>query len=310
MQLLNKFIFGRKRGGVPVGNHGSKSLEELLKKKVEQAAKEEPPAPKKTEKDSRTIIREMTFKRRKDLFLDEGREWSSQVRGLLEKKTKMWERMKHAKMLAMLAKKEEEERCNQQSSQEVLGEDSNGGGGGGGLRQHLSSPPITMASQASYHSSLLQQSPSYVAGMNPYLLSQVTASSMLYPNLLSTYPLLTTLPINSFPYLLPTGQAAPAGMLLMPNSGGVALAPSSPSSTTLRRGSSPSPSSVTGTRSQSPTSPQRAGMKQASPSPQQSYPGISSLLQSSKPISSPPPAKKHRRSPTKTASEKTLSNGM
>ena len=72
----------------------------------------------------------------------------------------------------------------------------------GAIRQHLAGQPIALPSVTAYPNACIVPS-SYMTGMNPYVLPQ-SAASMIYPNFLSTYPLLATLPVNNpFPYLLP-----------------------------------------------------------------------------------------------------------
>ena len=286
--LLSKFIFGRKSGKVPVGNHGSNYIKQLLKTKSENSSsgsssssRSESLSPSlDCKKDGATTLREMTIKRRRDLFVGEGQDWSKEIDGILVKLTKRWEKLRHERMVAMMAKKQEEQiaQDNQLSD--------------GTVRQHLASQPIALPSVTAYPNGIVPTS--YMAGMNPYVLSQSAATSMLYPNFLSTYPLLATLPVNNFPYLLPTGQAMTAGMLLMQNgTGGVALPPSTGSLGTIK--GNISPVSTTVIRSPSPAKSQLAGTKRPiqQSTLQQAYPNISSLLQGPP---NPPPAK--RKSPS------------
>ena len=275
MSLLSKFIFGRKMGRVPVGNHGSNSIKQLLKTKSDDtsSSRSESLSPSlDSKKDGPTILREMTKKRRRALFVGEGREWSNEVNGHMEKLMKKWQQSRQERKAAMMVKKREE----QQLAQDNQLSD-------GAIRQHLAGQPIALPSVTAYPNGIVPSS--YMTGMNPYVLPQ-SAASMIYPNFLSTYPLLATLPVNNpFPYLLPAaGQAMTTGMLLMQNgtAGGVPL-PSSTGSLGLKGNvSSVSTSAI---RSPSPAH-QRNKL----------YPNISSLLQST-PIASPP-SSKQRKSPS------------
>ena len=201
--LLSKYLMNR-RTEQPLAKPEPKTLHQLLKSELKEFPKPSPKAVK--------YISDWITDKRRSLFVSETREWSSIVSQDLERKTAKWRRIRERRLNHLKKKRDE---AAQQERLRRVSMDSNSSSSSDVIRQHLSSAAAPPMGGAMINTNLPS---SLLTTVNPYILPQTAnfalrAASMMYPpSYLSSYPLLTPLPV---PYLLPN---APSNLVLVSSS--------------------------------------------------------------------------------------------
>ena len=201
--------------------------------------------------------------RRRNLFVDDSQEWSSHIRKDLKKKITKWRKIKEIR----LRKEEEEARRQERVRRASL--DSNASSTTSDIiRSHMSTAGIVNGPI---------QSP-LLTTVNPYVLPHATnfaalqASMMYQPSYLSSYPLVTTLPV---PYLLPNTSNL---VLVSSGSLGFSSTPTAATATSTTKNTSTVSLSVPPPVSLSNASRVPIGSKRKHSNAGKSYSEISSLL--------------------------------
>ena len=202
--MLSRYIFGRK------GEHFPMKREPKLLRRLLQGQREMPKPTPNTQKSIKWFC-DWVFQRRKSLFVDDNQEWSSHISSDLEKKLAKWERIRQKKLEKMKQRAEEAERVRRSSL------DSTASASSDIARQQQFNSSSTIFSNGS--SPVPVQPPLFTA-VNPYILPRPTTNfalgtpMMFQPSYLSSYPLLTPLPVN---YLMSSSIGGTPNLVLVSN---------------------------------------------------------------------------------------------
>ena len=255
--LLSRYFLNRKN---EQQNSPMKPKLNILRQLLQEERKEfTKPNPK-----SAKHLSDWVVERRRSLFVGDSQEWSCCIRKDLEKKKTKWHKIRDIR----LRKQEEEARRQERARRTSL--DSNSSSTSSDIiRPHFSATGIVNAGPL--------RSP-LLTTVNPYILPHATnfalqASMMYQPSYLSSYPLVTTLPV---PYPLLN-----ASNLVLVSSGSLGSSTATVTATSTSKNPStiqlsPPLSSVSLTNASRLST--GAGSKRKHSNPEKSYSEISSLL--------------------------------
>lgn len=208
--LISKYLFTRKHKESNTGE--DKLLRKLLQEKPKKL-----PTPDPGKNTTVKMMNQWTFQRRKNLFVEESGDWSSQINKVLERKMSKWKQAKVRKHEAMMLKREEKEREARETPPQPPTVSTS-------IHQQL---PMTLFCQTASSLPLATPMTAPLINTNPYLSHlSLSANPIVYPSstLLPSYPFFTALPyvptlipqVHSNLYNLPSAVTTPPCIVSAP----------------------------------------------------------------------------------------------